>query len=113
MYSYFYYFKYLLIFPGGSVVKNLPANVGDARDAGSIAWLEDLLEKEITTHSNILSWKSHVQRNLAGYSPHGCKRVKHDLATKQQQQQSIYYCNRFFIFYWKIIALQHFMQRWA
>ena len=29
------------------MVKNLPANVGDARDAGSIAWLEDLLEKEI------------------------------------------------------------------
>ena len=26
-------------FPGGSVVKNLPANVGDARDAGSIPGL--------------------------------------------------------------------------
>ena len=101
-----------MIFPGSSLVKKLPANVGEARDAGSIAWLEDLLEKEITTHSNILSWKSHVQRNLAGYSSHGCKRVKHDLGTTQQQQ-SIYYCNHFLIFYWKIIALQHFMQKWA
>ena len=26
----------LLGFPGGTVVKNLPANAGDARDAGSI-----------------------------------------------------------------------------
>ena len=26
-------------FPGGSVVKNLPANAGDSRDTGSIPWL--------------------------------------------------------------------------
>ena len=34
-----------------------------------------------------LSGKSHGQRNLAGYSPGyspwGCKRVRHDLVTKQ------------------------------
>ena len=30
--------------------------------------------------------KSHGQRSLEGYSPWGRKRVKHDLATKQQQQ---------------------------
>ena len=58
-----------MIFPGGSVVKYLSANVGDARGLSSIARLEDLLEKEIATHSNILSWESHRQRNLAGYSP--------------------------------------------
>ena len=29
--------------------------------------------------------KSHGQRSLVGYSPWGCKRVGHDLATKQQQ----------------------------
>ena len=29
--------------------------------------------------------KSHGQRSLAGYSPWSCKRVGHDLATKQQQ----------------------------
>ena len=27
-------------FPGGTVVKNLPANAGDTRNAGSILWLE-------------------------------------------------------------------------
>ena len=32
-----------------------------------------------------LSGKSHEQRSLAGYSPWGCKRVRHDLVTKQQQ----------------------------
>ena len=29
--------------------------------------------------------KFHGQRSLAGYSPWGCKRVRHDLVTKQQQ----------------------------
>ena len=32
-----------------------------------------------------LPGKSHVQRNLAGYSPLGSQRVRHNLATKQQQ----------------------------
>ena len=31
-------------FPGGSVVKNLPASAGDTRDTGSVLGLEDLLE---------------------------------------------------------------------
>ena len=30
--------------------------------------------------------KSHRQRSLAGYSPWGCITIRHDLATKQQQQ---------------------------
>ena len=35
---------------------------------------EDLLEKEMATHSNILAWeKSHGLRSLVGYSPRGCK----------------------------------------
>ena len=44
-------------FPGGSVVKNLPAN------EGTVSWIlgslgpEDLLEKEIVTHSSILTWE--------------------------------------------------------
>ena len=33
-----------------------------------------------------LPGKSHGQRDLAGYSPWGGKRVGHKLATKQQQQ---------------------------
>ena len=41
-------------FPGGSVVKNMPANAGDA---GSIPGWEDYLEKEMATHSSILAWE--------------------------------------------------------
>ena len=37
-------------FPGGAVVKNLPANVEDRRDLGLTPW-EDSLEKETATHS--------------------------------------------------------------
>ena len=32
---------------------------------------EDLLEKEMATHSSILPWKSHGQRSLTGYIIHG------------------------------------------
>ena len=39
------------------VVKNLPANVQDSRDAGSVPGLEDPLEKEMATHSSILAWR--------------------------------------------------------
>ena len=39
-------------FPGGSVVKNPPANAGDM---GLILGQEDPLEKEIATHSSILA----------------------------------------------------------
>ena len=55
-------------FPGGSVVKNLPAKAGDA---GSIPGLGRSLEKEMATHSSIFAWKIHGQRSLTGYSPWG------------------------------------------
>ena len=32
---------------------------------------EDPLEKEMATHSSILAWRTHGQRNLVGYSPWG------------------------------------------
>ena len=41
------------------VVKNLPANAGDIRDAGLIPGWEDPLEKGVTTHSSILAWRIH------------------------------------------------------
>ena len=41
-------------FPGGSVVKNPPANAGDM---GLIPGPEDPLEKEMAIHSSILAWK--------------------------------------------------------
>ena len=52
-----------LSFPGGSVVKNSPANAGDM---GSIPGSEDPLEKEMATHSNILAWKNPMDREPWG-----------------------------------------------
>ena len=44
-------------FPGGSVVKNLPAiQVTQETGVWSLG-LEDALEEEMATHSSILSWK--------------------------------------------------------
>ena len=44
-------------FPDGTVVKNSPANGGDARDTSSILGLEDLLEEGKAIHSSILAWE--------------------------------------------------------
>ena len=41
-------------FPGGSVVKNLPAT--QETGVQSLCW-EDLLEKGMAIHSNFLAWK--------------------------------------------------------
>ena len=37
-----------------------------------------------------LPGKSHAQRSLGGYSPRDCKRVRHNLGTKQQQHTHNY-----------------------
>ena len=57
-------------FPGGSVVKNLPANAGDV---GSVPGQKDLLEKKWQTTPVFLPGKSQVQRSLVGYSSWDCK----------------------------------------
>ena len=84
---------YYLGFPGGSVVKNSSAM--QEMQVGSLGQ-GDPLEKDMATHPSILAWEIDGQRNLAGYSPQGCKRARHDLATKQQcniqYQQKIKTC---------------------
>ena len=39
------------------MVRNLPINIGDVRDVGSILGQEDLLEEGMATHSSILAWR--------------------------------------------------------
>ena len=39
------------------VVKNLPANAGDVRDAGSVPGSGTSLEEGMATHSSILAWR--------------------------------------------------------
>ena len=42
-------------FPGGSMVKNTPANAGDSGDMGLIPRLGRSAEKEMAAHSSILA----------------------------------------------------------
>ena len=47
----------MLGFPGGSVVKNLPAIQETQETQVQSLGQEDPLEKEMVTHSNILNWR--------------------------------------------------------
>ena len=69
-------------FPGGSVVKNPPANTGDA---GSIPWRRKWQPTPV-----FLPGKSHRQRRLVGYRLWSRKRDGHNLVTKQQQDAVFY-----------------------
>ena len=53
----------------------------------SLGW-EDPLEKEMATHSSILTWEIPWTEEPAGLPSMGLQRVGHNLVTKQQQQQS-------------------------
>ena len=69
----------MLGFPGGTVVKDPPANGEDARETCSQSpGREDRLEKEIATHSNILAWKIPWTEESGGLQPMGSQRVGHD-----------------------------------
>ena len=52
--------------PGGTVVKNPPATVGDARDVGSISGQEDPWRRNWQPTPVFLPGKSHGQRSLVG-----------------------------------------------
>ena len=70
-------------FSGGSVVKNLPSV--------QETWVwslysEDPPDKGMEPNPVFLPGTPHRQMSLAGYSPWDCKRVRHDLVTKQQQK---------------------------
>ena len=53
----------------------------------SLGW-EDPLEKEMATHSSILTWEIPWTEEPAGLPSMGLQRVGHNLVTKQQQQAS-------------------------
>ena len=64
----------------GSVVKNLPVNVGDT---GSVPDLGRPLGEGNAIHSSILAWKSPWAEELGMLWPMGLQRVGHSLATAQ------------------------------
>ena len=77
----------LLDFPGGSVVKNLLANAGDA---GSIPELGRSPGVGNATHFSILAWRIPWTEEPGRLQSMGLQRVGHNLVTKQQQPS---YCS--------------------
>ena len=69
-------------FPGILVVKNPPANV----DVGLIPGVGRSLEKEMVTHSSILVWEIIWKEEPSRLQYMWSQRVRHNWATKQQQQ---------------------------
>jgi len=70
-------------FPGGYVVKNPPAKAGDMGlipVSGRYPGKGNANPLQRSCLGNSMDWRS-----LMGYSPWGCKRLRHDLVTKQQQ----------------------------
>ena len=66
-------------FPGGSVVKNPPANTGDTQETG--VWSlgrEDPLKKEMATHSIILTKKVPWTEGPGELQSMGSQRVGHN-----------------------------------
>ena len=79
-------------FPGGSAVKNLPTM--------QEMWVwplggQDLLEKEMATHSSIFAWEIHEQRNLASHSALNHKKVRDNLGT--EFARTLYTCFHLFL----------------
>ena len=66
-------------FPGVLAVKNLPANAREIRDVGSVPGSG---RSPAGGHGNPLQYSClenpMVKRSLVGYSPQGCKRVRHN-----------------------------------
>ena len=73
-------------FPGGSVVKNPPANAGDA---GSIPGSGRSPEEEWQLTPVFLPGEFHEQRSLAGYSPWGHQKVRHNWETEHAHTSSL------------------------
>ena len=64
------------------MVKNLPANAGDAGDMGSKPGWGRPPEKEMATHSSILAWEIPWTENPGKLQSMGLQRVGHDLVTR-------------------------------
>ena len=90
---------YILGVPCGSAVKNLPANEGERFSpwVGKILWRRKWPPTPV-----FLPGKAHGQGNLVACNPQRCKRIKHALATEQQQhvvyRSSVHFYHVFSVF---------------
>ena len=71
---------------GSLAANNLPANAGDS--SLNLGW-EDLLEREMATHSSALAWKIPWTEELGQLQSMGWQRAGYDLVTKQHSNNII------------------------
>ena len=72
-------------FPGGSVVKNLPASAGEARGNGSTPGPGRPPGGRMATHASILAWEIPRTEEPGRLQSMRLQIVGHDLETKQEQ----------------------------
>ena len=89
LYNIYYGLSSVVDFLGGVVVKNLPANAGDARDAGLIPELGRLLlRRKWQSPPVFLPGNSRGQRSLMGCSPWGQEEL--DMTEQLSTQVSVH-----------------------
>ena len=74
------------------MVKNLLANVGDKRDVGSIPGSGRSSRGGNGTPLQYSCLGNPMDRGAWQATVHGVQRLRHDLATKQQQYTYVYVC---------------------
>ena len=84
-------------FPGGSVVKNMPANVGDA---GSVPWSGTSSGEGNGTHSSILAWRIPWTEKPSGLQSMGSQESWTGLSNNNnnKKQQILYLKNPIKVF---------------
>ena len=68
------------------MIKNPYAKAGAAEDLGSIAGLGRSPGEGKGNHSSVLAWRTPWTEGPGGLQCMGFQRVRHNLATKQQEQ---------------------------
>ena len=93
-------------FPGDTVVKNLPANVGDV---DLIPGPARFPEEGNGNHSSILAWEIHGQESMVGYSPWGGKESdttwclnnnKYKIQGRQGSLQNLFWFPKVMVSFW-------------
>ena len=69
------------------MVKNLPADAGDLREAGSSLGLTDFLKEGTATHSSILAWRIPQTEESGGLQSMGSQRIGHDCMAKHTSKK--------------------------
>ena len=80
----------------------------NAGEEGLIPVLERSLEKEMSTHSRILEWEWTEEPRML--RPQGCKRVEHNLVTKQQQNSKSSFVNTQLFPFFTIFICEPFLK---